>query len=96
MELRARSDGVSFRVKVKPRSRRLGLLGARAGCLVVGVSAPPEKGRANWAVIDLLAEALELSRSRVEILSGHGHPEKIILCRGVSVDEVRRRLAERL
>jgi uncharacterized protein YggU (UPF0235/DUF167 family) len=56
------------------------------------VSAPPERGRANDAVLDLLAEKLELPRRSLSIVSGHGAREKVVLMEGIGPAETERRL----
>ena len=56
------------------------------------MAAPPEDGRANDAVVRLLADALELRRDDVEIVSGHGKKDKIVALAGIAPDEIERRL----
>jgi uncharacterized protein YggU (UPF0235/DUF167 family) len=56
------------------------------------VTAPPEDGRANDAVLDLLARRLELPRRSVSIVSGHTAREKIIRLEGIDRAESERRL----
>ena len=63
-------------IRVTPRSSKPGLGGWRAGAdgreeLEVRVAEAPADGAANAAVVKLLAKALGLSRSEVEIVSGH-------------------------
>jgi uncharacterized protein len=59
----------------------------------VRVQAAPKRGRANDAVLRLLAEALSLPRHRISLVSGHGGRDKIVLLEGISHDESERRLA---
>ena len=49
------------------------------GSFKVRVNAPPEKGKANERVIELLAEHFKLSKSKVAILSGQTYREKTVL-----------------
>ena len=58
----------------------------------VRVAAPPDDGRANEAVVRLLAEALRLPRQDVEIVAGHSGRDKIASLAGISPDETERRL----
>lgn len=65
-------------VKVVPgasRDRVIGWLGER---LKVSVAAPPERGKANQAVLDLLGRTLGLPRSAVRIVRGESRPEKVV------------------
>ena len=57
------------------------------------VGAPPERGRANEAVLALLAEILAVPRSSVTIVSGGGSRDKIVELAGIEPDEIERRLA---
>jgi uncharacterized protein YggU (UPF0235/DUF167 family) len=59
----------------------------------VAVAAAPERGRANEAVVELLARALGLPRRDVNVVSGHTGREKIVELGGLVPDEIDRRLA---
>ena len=59
----------------------------------VAVAAAPERGRANEAVVELLAGALGLPRRDVSVISGHTAREKIVELGGLAPDEIDRRLA---
>jgi uncharacterized protein YggU (UPF0235/DUF167 family) len=59
----------------------------------VRVAAPPEGGRANDAVVRLLAEALALPREAVTLVSGHGARDKIVELAGVGPEQIERRLS---
>lgn len=87
--IRTTDEGVVLAVKVKPRSRRTGVLGLRAGRILIGVSSPPEKGKANDELLAILAATLGLPRSSLGILSGHGHREKAVRCSGLSEEQAR-------
>jgi hypothetical protein len=71
------STGWEIRVKVVPgasRSRIAGLLGDR---LKIQVAAPPEDGKANKAVAEVLAVWLGLAKSEIELVSGASQPTKV-------------------
>lgn len=57
-------------VKVKPNARADAVLGWEAGVLLVAVTAPPVDGKANTAVLRLLAKRLGLAPSRLSVLRG--------------------------
>jgi uncharacterized protein YggU (UPF0235/DUF167 family) len=59
----------------------------------VRVAAPPEGGRANDAVVRLLAETLALPREAVTLVSGHGARDKIVELAGVGPEQIERRLS---
>ena len=76
-----------------PRSRADGIAGARAdGVIVVRVTAPPEDGKANKAVLKLLCQALRLPVGAVRLVAGGGSREKWVEVDGIEETEVRRRL----
>src|SRR5258708_38651322 len=62
--------GVSFAVRVQPRARISAVTGVHDNALKIGLSSPPLEGRANAALIELLADFLHVSRSRISILTG--------------------------
>ena len=85
-------DGTVLAVKVVPgssRDRIVGLLGER---LKVAVRQPPEKGRANEAVGELVAGALGLRPKDVAVVRGETRPEKDLLVAGLRPEEVMARL----
>lgn len=54
---------------------------------------PPEGGRANEAVLRLLAEALDVPRATVVIVSGHASRDKIVVLDGLEQAHTERLLA---
>jgi uncharacterized protein len=80
-------------VRVQPRARRNEVVGWHGATLRVRVTAPPAEGRANHAVIELLAEALGLPRSSIELVSGASGRDKLVRVGGHSLDEIRALLA---
>jgi hypothetical protein len=83
----------TLELRVVPGARRPGVVGRHGTAWKVRVSAPPEDGRANQALLGLLAEALRLPRRAVSIVAGHGSPDKVVVCAGLSAGEVEARLA---
>jgi hypothetical protein len=57
------------------------------------VAAPPEGGRANRALVRLLASTLGLRDRDVSIVSGHGSRYKVVEVDGISSDELEARLS---
>jgi uncharacterized protein (TIGR00251 family) len=87
------AEGCVLAVRAQPGARKTVVLGEQGGALKVAVTAPPEDGRANKALIDALREWLGLKRSQVELLSGHISREKKLLIRGLTRAELESRLA---
>jgi uncharacterized protein len=69
------------------------VLGRHGDDWKVRVAAPPERGRANEALLRHLAERLDLPRDRLEIVSGAGSRRKTVALAGLGQDEAERRLA---
>jgi uncharacterized protein (TIGR00251 family) len=88
------ADGALLSVLASPGAKREGIVGVQAGALKVAVRQPPEDGKANKAIAELLAKSLGLHRRNVELVSGPTHRQKQFLVRGVSVDELREMLAQ--
>lgn len=84
------------RVRVQPRASRTEIAGWRAEALAVRVTAPPVDGRANAAVTALLAAALQLPPSAVTVVGGERGRDKLVRIAGLSLDELRTRLAREM
>jgi uncharacterized protein len=65
-------------VRLQPRARRDEIVGERNGVLVVRVTAPPVDRRANAALCRLIAKAVGVAPSKVEIVRGHGSRDKVV------------------
>jgi len=88
------AEGLVLPVRAQPGARRNGIQGEQGGLLKIAVTAPPEDGRANQALVEVLRETLALKRSQVELLSGQTSREKKFLIRGLSRRELEERVAE--
>ncbi len=87
--------GLSTRVRlrVSPGAARSAVVGRHGDAWKVRVAAAPEHGRANDAVLALLAETLTLPRASVSLVSGGASRDKIVELTGLAPDEIDRRLA---
>ena len=92
MCLEIHTAGTLLLVKAQPGARRNGPTGLQDGRLKVSVTQAPEKGKANKALIEVLAKAFGLRKSQIELVSGETSAEKKFLLRGVSPEELRPRL----
>ncbi|OGF03913.1 MAG: hypothetical protein A2W00_00375 [Candidatus Eisenbacteria bacterium RBG_16_71_46] len=81
-------------VRVHPGARRAGLQGWRDdGALRIAVAAPPEGGRANRALLELLSDVLGVRRSALTLVRGASARDKVVDVRGLEAAELRRRIA---
>lgn len=86
------ADGCILSVRAQPGARRNGIVGEHAGALKLAVTAPPDQGKANQALIEVLCDVLGLKKSQVELIAGLASREKKFLLHGVKADEVRKKL----
>ena len=82
-----------LRVRVAPGARAAAVVGRHGPGWKLRVTAPPADGKANEAVLRLLAETLAVPRARVALVSGHGARDKVVELTGISSAETDRRLA---
>ena len=82
----------TLKVKVAPGARTDEIVGWLGDTLKLRVSAPPEKGRANAAVVALLARVLSTRKDRIVIVAGGGSRRKLVRVTGRTPEEVRDRL----
>lgn len=87
-----RGEGAWLEVKVIPGARQTRILGIREERLCIAVNAPPEKGKANRALLKFLAKTLGISRTSLEFVAGETSRLKRILVRGLGAEEVLKRL----
>jgi uncharacterized protein (TIGR00251 family) len=60
--------------------------------VTVRLNAPPVEGKANKALVSLLAESLDIAKSRIEIVSGARGRNKVVSVEGLSPADVMSRL----
>jgi uncharacterized protein (TIGR00251 family) len=83
---------VRLLLKVIPKSSRNRIVGWVGDRLKVAVTAPPERGKANEAVLTLVAQALELPPSAVRLVSGEASARKCLEIDGLDEAGVKSRL----
>ena len=83
-----------LRVRVQPRASRDAITGWRDDVLAVRVTAPPVEGAANVAVTKLLADALDVPLSTVNVLRGERGRDKLVRIKGLTSAEARARLGK--
>ena len=82
-----------LRLRIQPGASRAGIVGRHGDGWKVRVTAAPEAGRANEAVLRLLAEALSVPRESLTVVSGHAARDKTVRLDGVGPAQVERRLS---
>mgnify|MGYP003349670080 FL=1 len=79
--LRRTSRGVTIDLRVQPRARKT-MLEVSDTTLKAAVTAPPEDGKANDAVIALLAEQWRVPKSSMSVLKGAASRNKTVVLAG--------------
>ena len=87
---------IVLRLHVQPGAGRSAVTGRYGDAVKVKVAAPPERGRANEAVIELVASLLGAKPTQVGLVSGESSRTKRVQVTGVVVDDVRRVLTDQV
>ena len=88
-------ESIRLRLRVAPGAKRSEIVGRYGEGWKVRVAAAPERGRANAAVLELLAGALDVRSDQLELVSGSAGRDKVVELRGLEPAEVERRLERR-
>ena len=83
-----------LRVRVQPGAKASQIVGLAEGVLRLRIAAPPVEGKANKAVEELLAAALDVPKSRVRLVRGTSSRDKVVEVDGLSEEEVLKRLSQ--
>ena len=87
--LTSHARGAVILVRAQPGAKRDAVLGERNGVLRVAVTAAPERGKANEAIVEVLAEALKCRRSQITLIAGETSREKKFLIEGFTPEMLR-------
>ena len=87
--------GITLKVRVQPRASRDQVVGYQGDTLRLRVKAVPQHGKANEAVVSLLAETLSVPKNRVQIVRGHSSRDKLVVVESLTPAEAQRRLNSR-
>ena len=82
----------SISLRVTPSASRDALMGWQEDVLHLRVAAPAQRGKANEAVLRLLAAALGVERQRLRIVRGATSRQKVVVVDGLEQAEIRARL----
>ncbi len=96
VQLESHPNGAILPVRATAGARQTKLLGTQGGALKLSVTQAPEKGKANKAIVALLSKALGLRKSQLELLSGATSPQKRFLVQDESVEELARKIKEKV
>lgn len=83
LQIESHKDGVILPVRAHAGARRDEIGGIHDGMLRVSVTAAPEKGKANEAIVAMLSKRLGIAKSSILLLSGGKSSRKRFLIHGV-------------
>jgi uncharacterized protein (TIGR00251 family) len=93
IDVKEAEGGATFAVKASAGGKRNAVVGVHGDALKVAVSAPRDKGRANEALVEVLAEAIGVPRKAVSLVKGETSTEKRFHIAGMKAESLRERLA---
>ena len=82
------TEHVTFDVLVQPRASRARIGPRHDGRIKIAVTAPPVDGEANAAVVELVAKALGVPRSAVEVIAGVSSRRKTLRVTGATTAQI--------
>ena len=89
--------GSALAIRVTPRARRNEISEILSdGTVKIRLTAPPVEGKANQALIDFLADVLEIPRARIEIVAGTIGKDKLVSILDLDAETVHERILRKL
>jgi len=85
-------NDVILPVQAQPKARRNAIVGVHAGRLKIAVTQAPEKGKANEAIVKVLAAAVGLKKSQIQLITGSTNPLKKFRITDIDIDELTARI----
>ena len=93
IQVKESKKGLTFEIQVTPHASRAEITGWQDGMLKLKVTAQPLEGAANSACINLLAQALKLRKSQLEILAGTKSRKKVVLVKDISKEDLEEKIS---
>ncbi len=94
LHLQDHPNGVILPVRAHPKAKKNNITGVHNGRLKVSVTQPPERGRANDAIIQVLARSLDLNRNQINLNSGATSQQKTFLIESESLETLQQKVSE--
>ena len=82
------SGSVRLKLHVRPGAKRNGISGVFGDALKVELQTPPVDGKANSALIKLLAKWLDITKSNVTIISGESCRDKVVELKDTNIENI--------
>lgn len=89
--------GAALAIRVTPRARRNEIVGIlNDGTIKIRLTSPPVEGKANNALVDFLADVLDVPRSRIDIVAGETGRDKLVSILGLDAQTVQERILRKM
>lgn len=92
LRIRKRGEKIEIEIKVQPKASRNRIEKVEEGRLKIRVTVPPEGGKANRAVIEILSKALKVPKSKIRIKRGESSRIKTVEIEGCSLANLQEKL----
>jgi uncharacterized protein (TIGR00251 family) len=86
-------DRIIINIRVQPGASKNAVAGRVGDYFKLRLTAAPERGKANQAVVELLADVLGIPKSNIEVIRGQTARQKAIAVSGLTEGEITARLA---
>lgn len=90
---RRMAESARISIYVQPRASKTVIAGLHDGCVKIRLAAPPVDGAANAALVEFIAERLNVAKSRVRIVTGSSSRRKVVEVEGVTAAQLSQALA---
>jgi len=88
LKVREDKEGVVFSVWVQPRSSKNEICGLYGDAIKIKLTSPPVEGEANEGLIEFFAKRLDISKGKIEIISGHKSKSKLVRIIGIKKERI--------
>ena len=76
-------------IYVQPRASKTAVAGVHDGAVKIRLAAPPVEGAANAALVEFIAERLDIAKSRVRVVAGQSSRRKVLEIDGIDLDVIK-------
>lgn len=87
LDLKETAQGINIRIRARAGARKNAITGVHDGALCVSVTQAPERGKANAAIVALIAKHLKIAKRNVQLISGETNPNKQFLLVSISLEQ---------
>ena len=89
--------GAALAIRVTPRARRNEIVGILDdGTIKIRLTSPPVEGKANNALVEFLADVLDVPRSRIDIVAGETGRDKLVSILDLDAQTVQKRILQKM